>query len=98
MFDDSARVAALGPDDLEHVLGDLAGDRLLADQVDDAAELRGRDGRVLDAVALPVQPPEQLVDDPVRGGLAVPPLGRGFKEVGRGALGHEHAGVIGERP
>ena len=35
-FDDRARIAALAPDDLEQVLGDLARDRAVADQVEDA--------------------------------------------------------------
>ena len=35
-LDDGARIAALAPHDLEQVLGDLARDRALADQVDDA--------------------------------------------------------------
>jgi hypothetical protein len=43
------RVAALVPDDLEQVLGDLAGNGALLDQVDDAAELGGRNRRLVDA-------------------------------------------------
>ena len=35
LLDDRARVAALAPDDLEEVLGDLAGDLALGDQVED---------------------------------------------------------------
>ena len=52
-LDDRARVAAFLPDDLEQVLGDLAGDGALADQVDDGAELRGRHRRAVNRRALP---------------------------------------------
>src|SRR5690606_13449906 len=38
-LDERARIAALVPDDLEQILGDLAGDRAFLDQVDDRAEL-----------------------------------------------------------
>src|SRR5690606_31008997 len=41
LLDDLARIAALFPYDLEKFLGDLAGNRAVADQVDDRAELRG---------------------------------------------------------
>ena len=39
LFDDRARIAALMPDDLKHILGDLAGDRAFGDQVENGAEL-----------------------------------------------------------
>src|SRR3990167_633899 len=65
-FDDLARAAALGPDDLEDVLGDLAGDRLLADEVDDGADLVGRDRAVSDRLAFLVEAAGKLVDHPVR--------------------------------
>ena len=42
LLDDRARIAAFAPDDLEQVLGDLAGDRAVGDQVEDGAELRRR--------------------------------------------------------
>ena len=40
-LDDLSRVAALGPHDLEQILGDLAGDGAGGDEIDDAADLRG---------------------------------------------------------
>jgi hypothetical protein len=40
-FDEGSRIAAFGPDDLEQILGDLAGDGVGLDEVDDAAELGG---------------------------------------------------------
>ena len=68
----SARgIAALGPDDLEQVLGDLAGDGALADQVDDGAKLLGRDRRARNIPAFLVETAEQFVDHPVGGELAV---------------------------
>ena len=70
-LDERARVAALAPDDLEQILGDLAGDRALADQIDDRAELRGRDRRGRDVAAFLVEAAEQLVDHPVGRELAV---------------------------
>ena len=52
-FDQRAGIAALLPDDLEQVLGDLAGDGALADQVDDGAELRRRHRRAPKCPGLP---------------------------------------------
>ena len=74
LLDDLGRVAALGPDDLEQILGDLAGDRAGGDEIDDAAELRGGDRAGADVEPFLVQAAEQLVDDPVRGGFAVAAL------------------------
>src|ERR1700754_3803110 len=54
-LDQLARVAAFGPDDLEQVLGDLAGDRAFADQADDGAELRGGDRRARNIPAFLVE-------------------------------------------
>ena len=50
-----ARVAALVPDDLEQVLGDLAGDGAFLDQVDDRAELVGRNRSIFNVFAGLVQ-------------------------------------------
>jgi hypothetical protein len=48
------RVAALFPDDLEQVLGDLAGNRAVLDQIDDGAELLGGEtGAVFNGLCLP---------------------------------------------
>src|SRR5581483_9517726 len=44
LLDDVGRVAALGPDDLEQVLGDLAGDGTGGDEIDDGPELGGDTG------------------------------------------------------
>ena len=52
-LDDRARVAAFLPDDLEQVLGDLAGDGALADQIEDGAELRRRHRRGRRSPGLP---------------------------------------------
>jgi hypothetical protein len=41
LVDDLDRVAAFGPDDLEQVLGDLAGDVACSDHVDDLGDLLG---------------------------------------------------------
>ena len=101
-FDQLARVAAFGPDDLEQVLGDLAGDRALADQADDRSQLRRRHRRVRDVAAFLVEAPEQLVDHPVGGELAVARLvgktrEHGFVEHRALALGHQHAGIVGRQ-
>src|SRR3954447_250214 len=40
-LDQGARIAALAPHDLEQVLGDLAGDRAVGDEIDDTPELSG---------------------------------------------------------
>jgi hypothetical protein len=60
-FDERARIAALAPDDLEQVLGDLAGDRALADQVDDRAELRGDTGEPMSLAFLVERPNSSLM-------------------------------------
>ena len=39
--DDGARIAALRPDDFEQILGRLAGNRAIADEIEDGAELAG---------------------------------------------------------
>ena len=41
--DDRARIATLVPDNLEQILSDFSGDRIVADQIEDGAELRGGD-------------------------------------------------------
>ena len=58
LLDDCRGVAAFGPDDFEQVFGELAGDHFVRNQVDDAAELLGRDRRVRDAQVLLVQAAE----------------------------------------
>src|SRR5215813_10354827 len=70
-LNDCLRIAALGPDDVEQLLGDLAGDRALPDQIKDRAELGGRDRRAGDVLAFLVETAEQLVDHPVGGALGV---------------------------
>src|SRR5262249_18920146 len=42
LLNDLRRVAALAPDRIEHILGDLAGDGARGDEIDDGAQLRGR--------------------------------------------------------
>ncbi len=81
-LDNVGRVAALGPEDLEDVLGDLAGDVAPRDQVDQAAELLGADRARGDVVAFLVEAAEKLVDDPVRRLLAVAALGHGLEIIG----------------
>src|SRR5262245_45183514 len=97
-LDDHARVAALIPDDLEHLLGDLAGDRALAHQIEQRAKLRNRDRRRNDIPALLVEPAEQLVDHPVRRGLGVAPVADRLEEVGGLAFRDQHVGIIGREP
>src|SRR4051812_39199540 len=70
-LDDGAGIAALLPDDLEQVLGNFTRDRALPDQADDGAQLLGGDWGAGNILAFLVQPPEQLVDHPVRRYLAV---------------------------
>ncbi len=67
-----------------------------------AAELSGRHRRARNIPALLVEPPEQFVDHPVGGELAVAGLvgksgQHGFKEVRALAFGHQHAGVVGRQ-
>ena len=45
-LDDGVGRFALGPHRLEHFLGDLAGDGLVDDPLQQAAQLRGQDARV----------------------------------------------------
>jgi len=83
--------------------GDLAGDRALADQIDDCPKLCGRNRRRRNVTALLVEPPEQFVDHPVGGKLAVTglvgePCQHGFVEIRALAFGHQHAGVVGRKP
>jgi hypothetical protein len=85
------------PDDLEQVLGDLAGDGAVLDHVDDGAELLGRNRRVA-MPCLPCSGAEQLVDDPVGGHLAVAALGDFLEIVGDRLFGDQHRGVVGVRP
>src|SRR3569623_394386 len=99
-FNQRFRVATLRPDDLEQVLGDLAGDRALADQIDNARQLIGGHRRGRDGDAFLVQPAEQLVDDPVRRQFAFARLVGKLRqhrlvEVGALAFRHQNAGIIG---
>lgn len=50
-LDDFGRVATLVPDDFEHILGDLARNGLGLDEIDNAAQLVGRNRRRLDVLA-----------------------------------------------
>src|SRR5439155_1802272 len=70
-LDQRARVAAFLPDDLEQIFCDLAGDRPLADQVDDGGELLGGHRRAGNIPAFLVETAEQLVDHSVGGEFAV---------------------------
>ena len=63
------------PDDFEQVLGELAGDHIAGNQIDDAADLRGRNRRSLDALAFLVEAAEQFVDHPVGDEFRVAALG-----------------------
>ncbi len=56
MLDDHARIAALGPDYFEYVLGNLAGDRAVANQIKNGADLRRRDRGRGNAAALAIKP------------------------------------------
>src|SRR5262245_44145450 len=99
-FDDGAGLTALLPDDLEQILGNLAGDGALPDQVDNRTQLLGGDRRTLNIPAFLVETAEQFVDHPVRRHLAVALLvgklrQHGFIEVRALALGDQHAGIIG---
>jgi hypothetical protein len=71
----SRRIAALGPDDLEQVLGDLARDRSLSRSGRRYAAklLKPTPGFRDDSRGFLVQSAEQFVDDPVGGLLAVAP-------------------------
>src|SRR5262245_6831517 len=92
---DLGGIAAFAPGDLEHVLGDLAGDGARGDEIDDGAKLAGRYGRLIDRHPLPVEAPEQLVDHPVGGDLAIAPLCHGLEEVRALPLGHQDPGIVG---
>ena len=97
LLDDRARIAALAPDDLEQVLGDLARDGAFLDQIEHGAELRRADRAVGDVLALLVEAAGQLVDDPVGRGLGVAPLGHRLEIVGQALLGDQHVGVVGRQ-
>ena len=95
-------VAALLPDDLEQVFGDLSRDCALADQIDNGGQLPRRHRRVRDPASFLVQSAEQLVDHPVRRDLAVAgAIGEtgqhAFIEVGALTLGHQHPRIIGRQ-
>ncbi len=100
LFDDRPRIAAFGPDDLEHLFGDLAGDGALADQIEDRAELRGRHRRCRDILALAIEPTGKLVDHPIGGELRVAQrrsrrsADHRLEIFGGLALGDEHVGVV----
>src|SRR6185312_16834704 len=96
-FDNGARIAALAPKYFEQVLGNLAGNRAVRDQVEDAAELRGGYRRGRDFLALFIKPPEQVVDHPVRGSLRVAALRYRLEVIGGLAFGHQHGSVIGRQ-
>ena len=51
LFDDRARIAAFGPDDLEQILGDFSGNCAVGDQIEHGAKLRGLTGE--DAMSPP---------------------------------------------
>ena len=94
-LDDGARIAAFGEHDVEHILGDLAGDGAVLDQVEHGAETVRRDRALGDALAFLVEAAEQFVDHPVRGLLRLAAL-RHRLEIIRGlALGYQHVGVVG---
>jgi hypothetical protein len=97
VLDDFRRVAALVPDDLEQVLCDLAGNVAALDQVDDAAELRRGNRRLVDAETGLVQRAEQIVDYPVRRRLGVAPFGDLFEIVSDCLLRHQNGGIIGRQ-
>ena len=79
LLDDRARVAALAPDDLEQVLGDLAGDRAFRDQVEDRAKLRGADRRVGDVLASLLRRPVSSLITQLAAALASRPFATASK-------------------
>ena len=82
-----ARIAAFGPDDLEQVLGDLAGDHALADQLDDARRVGRRDtGDVRDVLPSLLRRPNSSLMTQLAAALPSRPLATALEEIGRGAL------------
>src|SRR5690606_9442974 len=88
------RVAALVPDDLEQILGDLAGNGPFLDEVNDRAELGGRNRRFLDGLAGLVQRAQQVVDDPIGREFSVPPLGYLLEIIRNRLFRNQHRGII----
>src|SRR5690606_38131566 len=80
--------------DLEQVLGDLAGDGLGLDEVDNAAKLGGGNRSLFNVFADFVQGAQQVVDDPVGGNLAVTPLGHGFEIIGNRLFRDEYRSIV----
>src|SRR5262245_51174750 len=62
LLDDVGGIAALAPDDLEQVLGDLAGDRIVDRQLDYGAQLFWRYRRAGYLFAFLVQTAKQIID------------------------------------
>ena len=86
LLDDRARIAALGPHDLEHLLGDFAGDGAVGDQIEDRTELRRANRRRRDILAFLVEPAGKFVDHPIGGELGVAALRRFAAAVDQPAL------------
>ena len=91
----AVRIAALAPDDLEQVLGNLAGNRSRRDQIENGAKLRGRHRRSENVLAFLVETAGEFVDHPVGSGLGVAALGDLLEEGGDLPFGDQHVGVIG---
>src|SRR5690606_38311609 len=91
-------VAALVPDDLKQVLGDLAGNDTFLDQVDDRAELLRRNRRFVDVEAGLVERAEKVVDDPVGSSLAVATGRNLLVIVGNRLFRNENRRVVGRQP
>src|SRR5690606_9783830 len=81
---------------LEHHLGDLAGDGVVPDAQDHAAQLLGADRRLVDLDVRLVQQAGQLAHHPVGRQLGVAAGALDLLEVvGHLAAGREHAGIVG---
>ncbi len=93
-FHQLARITALVPDDFEQILGNLAGNRTFLDQVDHCGKLCRRHRQFLDALASLVECPEQIIDYPVGGQLAVTPLGNSLIIIGDGLFSYQDRGII----
>ena len=97
-FDDRIGVLAAVEHLVEDILGDLAGDGAVGNQVDQAAELRGTDRAVGDLQIVGVQAAEEVTGDPVGGDLRVAfgtvGIHHGFIELGGLPLGDQHTRII----
>ena len=103
-LDERARIGAtvVGEQHRKHVLGDLAGDDALADEIDERGERRGAQAGVLDGDALRVGVRGEVAHDPVgdrlRVALGAAVLDRVLEKIRRLPLGDEDRGVIGGEP